>query len=76
MLSHALGIPLIVDSTKITNNTLIVDDIADTGATLQRYGKNTRITMYYHKQSTFIPHFWMYEKTDQWIKFPWETEEL
>ena len=72
MLSHALDIPLLI---KPTSNTLIVDDIADTGKTLDQYkGKNFIVTSFYHKQSIVIPDIWIREKKNEWIVFPWECE--
>lgn len=73
MLSHSLGIPLLMAPAK---GCFIVDDIADTGKTLERYsGKFFIVTMYYHEQCSFIPDFWGYKKTDDWIVFPWEKGE-
>lgn len=75
MISHRLNIPLLLAPCK---NCLIVDDIADTGISLEHYDidKNEKqyyiTTMYYHKQSKVLPDFYVYEKTDNWIKFPWE----
>lgn len=75
MISHRLNIPLLLAPCK---NCLIVDDIADTGVSLEHYDidKNEKqyyiTTMYYHRQSKIVPDFYVYEKTDNWIKFPWE----
>ena len=86
MLSHRLDIPLISGNDIPRDRPLlIVDDIADTGKTLERvlnnirfYPKNrdeiTIVTAYYHKQSTVIPDIWIEEKTDKWIVYPWETK--
>ncbi len=54
--------------------TLIVDDIADTGKTLSSYQNQGCLTatLYYHKQSETVPNIWIKEKTDRWIVFPWE----
>ena len=73
MLSHGLGIPLLMAPAK---GCFIVDDIADTGKTLERFaGKYPIVTMYYHKQCSFVPEFWQHEKKDEWIVFPWEKGE-
>lgn len=73
-LSHRLGIPLL--ASVASDNTLVVDDVADTGVTLKPcYGKNFIATIYYHRQSIVIPNVWLREKTDKWIVFPWETNE-
>lgn len=75
MLSHKLKIPLLLAPCE---SCLIVDDIADTGISLEHYDidKNEKqyyiTTMYYHRQSKVVPDFYVYEKTDNWIKFPWE----
>ena len=74
MLSHALSVPLLMAPTK---GCLIVDDIVDTGKTLEKYSNSDGYviaSMFYHKQASFEPDFWVYEKTDQWIKFPWEVK--
>jgi len=73
-LSHLMDIPLIVDRTEITRGTLIVDDIADSGGTLEPFRSNMTATLYYHKRSKVIPTAWMYEKTVKWIVFPWEAQ--
>lgn len=73
MISHAAGIPLLMAP---CSGCIIVDDIADTGETLKRYsGKHFIATMYYHKQCSFEPDFWLYEKKDGWIIYPWEDPE-
>jgi len=76
-LSHATGIPVQEEWFDVNEKTLIVDDIADTGDTLLPYKFNGYkiATIYYHKQSKVVPDIWIYEKKDEWIKFPWETKE-
>ena len=72
-LSHLLDIPLVQ---KPEIGCLVADDIADTGETLKMY-RNMRYsiaTIYYHEQSIVEPDIWVYEKTDEWIKFPWEIK--
>jgi hypoxanthine phosphoribosyltransferase len=72
-LSHTLGIPM---TRKITKDTLIVDDICDTGNTLLNYKYNEKITLvgkpiglnkneyvYYNKKV----------KDNVWVHFPWEN---
>ena len=81
-LSHRLNLPLFPDTGygDIDKKILIVDDIADTGKTLEYYRDIHRpkviYTMHYHKQSTVVPDFWVMEKTDKWIVYPWETSML
>lgn len=71
MLSYKLGIPLLLAPCE---DCIVVDDIADTGITLKHYASKGYYisTMYYHRQSEVIPNFWIEEKTDEWISFPWE----
>ena len=77
-LSHLISVPLILDEKDITPNTLIVDDIADTGVTLDRLigkftkGKPLVVTLYYHNESCFVPNWHYRLKTSKWIVFPWE----
>lgn len=73
MLSHKLAIPLLMAP---ADDCLIVDDIADTGETLRKYrqDKYTIATMYYHQQSVIDPDYWLFEKKDDWIVYPWEGD--
>ena len=63
-------------TTSWSSKILVVDDIADTGKTLETVNKNlpnsTIFTMYYHRQSVVEPYAWLHEKTDEWIVYPWE----
>ena len=77
MLSYRLDLPLWTeDMATIDSKVLVVDDIADTGNTLERVLKNLShsitFTMHYHRQSTIEPYVWFYEKMDEWIVYPWE----
>lgn len=70
-ISHRAGLPLLLAPAK---DALLVDDIADTGVTLFKYKDSHFIaTMFYHRQSSVVPSFWMFEKQDEWIVFPWEV---
>lgn len=55
---------------------LIVDDIVDSGNTAQVWKDKgyTIASMYFNKKSIVEPDFWLYEKTDKWICFPWECK--
>ena len=82
LVSHKLNIPLITDLKNMYGKKfLIVDDIADTGVTLERYkklevcDKAVFATLDYHKQSTVVPDYWISEKGDKWIVYPWERED-
>tara|TARA_Y100001968_G_scaffold273180_1_gene265788 strand:- start:112 stop:498 length:387 start_codon:yes stop_codon:yes gene_type:complete len=71
-LSHSLKLPLL-DQPK--NNSLIVDDIYDTGQTLEKIkhikGSETHVWV-----SKIKPTWWnsyKYINDDEWIIFPWEN---
>lgn len=72
-LSHLLNIQLITSEKDITKNTLIVDDVIDTGKTLEDYIKNgyQTATLYYKPHSKYKPDFYALT-TDKWIVFCWE----
>lgn len=79
MLSYKLSIPLLMAPTK---DCIIVDDIADSGRSLLHYTVNDTqfnkyfiTTMVFHERSVVTPDFYLYNKEDKWIKFPWENEE-
>ena len=71
MLSHYLQLPLLLYPTK---KTLVVDDISDTGLTLNSFKDRTIVTIAYTKWTSVKPTFSIYEKhkKDSWLIFPWE----
>lgn len=81
MLSHRLNIPMLAAPVK---GCIIVDDICDSGESLLHYCKNTSgqkidyniATMFYKENKLgIVPDFWLNEKGDKWIVFPWEEKE-
>lgn len=79
IISHKLNIPLLLAP---TNECLIVDDIADSGRSLIHFTENDTqfnkyyiATIFYHERSIVKPDFYMYDKEDKWIVFPWEDDE-
>ena len=71
-LSHLLGIQLIVE-THIRDDTLIVDDIVDTGKSMVRSAHTA--SLIYNPKSIYKPKFYAVEKLDdRWIIFPWERK--
>ncbi|RLI65934.1 MAG: hypothetical protein DRO67_01890 [Candidatus Asgardarchaeum californiense] len=69
------------DLTKMISPVLVVDDIADTGTTLDTiasYLQNNNIefdtlTLFYKKRSIHKPSFYLHKvEDDRWIIFPWE----
>lgn len=76
ILSHRLNLSVILQPTKISESTLIVDDISDTGKTLKKIAskKNIVMTLFVTPHTKFEPHFaCKVLKADQWVVFPFET---
>ena len=82
MLSHKLDIPYFDDIEHALGNGeefIIIDDIADTGKTLNNYKKIDSseiayyVTIHEHEQSIVKPDYSMIDKRDKWIVYPWET---
>jgi len=67
----------------VCGNVLIVDDIADTGATLltakkllKKHSKNIRTaTLHYKPHSRIKPDFFVQE-TEKWVVYPYQTTEF
>ena len=74
MISHKLNIPYV---TKINKNTLVVDDICDTGVTLRdTIGCNTAVLHYKPHTSCFKPNIYAtIHEGNEWILYPWERED-
>lgn len=74
-LSHAMGLPLLAAPTK---QSLVVDDIADTGFTLEGYQKRGFIVatiLYKRHTSCVIPNiYYRAIESSDWIVFPWEAQ--
>ena len=71
-LSHRLKIELISEPLK---NSLIVDDVYETGLTLNTY-KDIEGAMFFVLFSKIKPTWWntvFISKKSQWIVFPWEN---
>ena len=74
MISHKLGLPYVDYALP---NTLVIDDIADSGATLEKApGVYTAVLHYKPHTSSFKPSIWTEEhKGDEWIIYPWERTD-
>ena len=82
MLSHKLDIPYLGNLDNMYDKKfIIIDDIADTGKTLNNYKKldvckNTcYVTIHEHEQSIVKPDYAVIDKDDKWIVYPLEDEE-
>ena len=77
LVSNRLGVKFFSYLPPTASGFLIVDDIADTGNALIAYSKNFKnklATIYYHKESKVRPNFYVKEKGENWIHFPWEVD--
>lgn len=72
MISHRLSIPYV---TSINKNTLVVDDICDTGETLQNTVAGYTATLHYKTTAKYTPDFYSKEVGDEWIVYPWERKD-
>lgn len=72
MISHKLNIPYV---TKINKDTLVVDDICDSGETLKNTVAGYTATLHYKKTALFTPDFYSKEVGDEWIVYPWERND-
>ena len=74
LISHKLGLPYV---NTVGPNTLVIDDIADTGVTLEKSpGVYTAVLHYKPHTSCFIPQLWAkLHEGDEWVIYPWETKD-
>ena len=74
LISHKLGLPYV---DVIGVNTLVIDDIADSGVTLEKApGVYTAVLHYKPHTSSFKPTIWAEEhKGDEWQIYPWERSD-
>lgn len=74
MLSHKLDIPLFRSGYDVLlGTTLIVDDICDTGETLEKYAKYPIATIHYKETAVIEPMFWYAIVGNVWVSYPWEN---
>ena len=71
LLSHEIGLPYVQHPGK---NTLVVDDICDSGVTLSKApGAYYAVLHYKPRTSCFIPNIYgEVHMGDEWIIYPWE----
>ena len=80
MMSHKLGIPLIDRLQSFYGQRfLVVDDISDTGNTLSKlkaeiFDNASTATIHWHKDSICKPDYYVSEKLDDWLVYPWENK--
>ena len=74
MVSHKLGLPW---SDVMLPNTLVVDDICDTGVTLKNtIGVYNAVLHYKPHTSCYVPNIYAtLHEGDEWIIYPWERKD-
>ncbi len=72
LISHELGLPYVLHPGK---NTLVVDDINDTGHTLSKAPGAYWAVLHNKPTSKFKDCIYAKEVGDQWIVYPWERED-
>ena len=72
LISHEIDLPFVLHPGK---NTLVVDDINDTGETLSKAPGVYWATLHHKPTSKFQHNFYAKEVSDQWIVYPWERED-
>lgn len=79
MLSHRLGIPYLKEDEDTQDCILVVDDICDTGNTLEFYIEDSHIvtaTLHYKTSAIVEPDFWWrLAPENEWIVYPWEQKD-
>lgn len=82
MMSHTLKVPLLLDEKEISIDTLVCDDIVDTGKTMdslwerihKQNAENFHVATIYATTGAPLPTYHMYWKQpNDWIHFPWEN---
>ena len=72
LLSHKLDLPYVQ---AISNDTLVVDDICDTGKTLEKAPGVYHAVLHYKKTASFTPNIFATVVGEDWIVYPWERED-
>lgn len=70
-LSHRLDLPLL---TKCGLRSLVVDDISDSGKTLQPFQDAGKLiaTIHLVPESEVHPDVWVHLRKEEWVEYPWE----
>ena len=74
MLSHKLGVPY---TNLIDPNTLVVDDICDSGKTIKEAPGVYTTTLHYKSSAIAKPSVYasLLLNESQWIQYPWEVDD-
>lgn len=78
-LSHMLDVPLVLSKDDITRQTLVVDDIVETGGTVHRLvtylGFEPSIASLFKVEGAKVQPDFSPNTKSKWIVFPWETDK-
>lgn len=69
--ANALNIPIV---TELGNNTLVIDDLCDSGKTMSNYKNYNTAAVFMKEHSQFVPTFFGKKIENEWINFPDEHE--
>lgn len=72
MISHKLNLPYVHS---VHPNTLVVDDICDTGKTLDTILEAPTAVLHYKPTASVQPTFYAKEVGEEWIVYPWERAD-
>ena len=76
MLSHKLGLSYKLGYGTDYGNTLVIDDICDSGKTLKSINHSTAVLHYKPHTSIIEPTFYACKfECDDWIVYPWENKD-
>ena len=76
ILSHKLNVPLFKTGFDVlVGSVLIVDDICDTGETLEKYTMFPIATIHTKPTAIVQPTFHYEEIGTEWIVYPWEQDD-
>lgn len=72
MISHKLSIPYVYS---IDSTTLVIDDICDSGETLNKLITPLTAVLHYKPTAKHTPTFFAKQVADEWIVYPWERKD-
>ena len=74
MLSHKLGVPY---TNLVDPNTLVVDDICDSGVTIKEAPGSYTATLHYKSSAIVKPSVYasLLLNESQWVVYPWENDD-
>ena len=76
LISHTLNLKY-VDTPEFYDGCLIIDDICDSGVTIEKYKEYTTAVLHYKPHTSSVkPDIYAYtHEGDEWIIYPWERED-